>query len=76
MVDDSKTKSLPRNVTLFTIVFGVASAGIVSPFYEEIFYYGFIYRWLRNRVSMRCARVKISSLIFTLAHFPTINNTE
>lgn len=35
-------------------------------------YCGFIYRWLRTRVSMRWAIV-ISSLIFTLAHFPTMN---
>lgn len=71
-VDNSKTESLQQNVTLFTMIIGIASAGIVSPFYEEIFYRGFIYRWLRTRVSMRWAIV-ISSLIFTLAHFPTMN---
>ncbi len=71
-VDNSKTESLKQNVTLFTIIIGVVSAGIVSPFYEEIFYRGFIYRWLRTRISMRGAIV-ISALIFTLAHFPTMN---
>ncbi|MDO7905888.1 type II CAAX endopeptidase family protein [Paenibacillus sp. JX-17] len=71
-VDNSKTESLKQNVTLFTIAIGVVSAGIVSPFYEEIFYRGFIYRWLRVRVSTGLAIV-ISSLIFTLAHFPTTN---
>ncbi|KAA1189402.1 CPBP family intramembrane glutamic endopeptidase [Paenibacillus sp. B2(2019)] len=71
-VDNSKTESLKQNVTLFTIIIGIVSAGIVSPFYEEIFYRGFIYRWLRARVSMRWAIV-ISSLIFTFAHFPTMN---
>ncbi len=71
-VDNSKTESLKQNVTLFTIIIGIVSAGIVSPFYEEIFYRGFIYRWLRARVSMSWAIV-ISSLIFTLAHFPTMN---
>lgn len=71
-VDNSKTESLQQNVTLFTVIIGIASAGIVSPIYEEIFYRGFIYRWLRTRISMRWA-VVISSIIFTLAHFPTLN---
>ncbi|KKO53164.1 CPBP family intramembrane glutamic endopeptidase [Paenibacillus sp. DMB20] len=71
-VDNSKTESLQQNVTLFTVLIGIVSAGIVSPFYEEIFYRGFIYRWLRTRVGMRWAIV-ISSLIFSAAHFPTLN---
>lgn len=71
-VDNSKTESLKQSVTLFTIIIGIVSAGIVSPIYEEIFYRGFIYRWLRTRVSMSWAIV-ISSLIFTIAHFPTMN---
>lgn len=71
-VDNSKTESLQQNVTLFTIVIGIVSAGFVSPLYEEIFYRGFIYRWLRTRIRMKWAIV-ISALIFTLAHFPTIN---
>lgn len=71
-VDNSKTESLKQHVTLFTILIGIVSAGIVSPVYEEIFYRGFIYRWLRTRVSMRWAIVS-SSLIFTFAHFPTMN---
>ncbi|WP_369802655.1 lysostaphin resistance A-like protein [Psychrobacillus sp. OK032] len=48
------------------------SAGVVSPVYEEIFYRGFIYRWLRVRLGMNWGIV-ISSLIFTIAYFPTIN---
>lgn len=71
-VDNSKTESLKQNVTLFTIIIGIVSAGIVSPIYEEIFYRGFIYRWLRTRIPMKWAIV-ISALIFTLAHFPTMN---
>lgn len=71
-VDNSKTESLKQSVTIFTILIGVVSAGIVSPVYEEIFYRGFIYRWLRTRVSMSWAIV-ISSLIFTAAHYPTMN---
>ncbi len=71
-VENSKTESLQQNVTLFTLIIGIVSAGFISPVYEEIFYRGFIYRWLRNRVGMRWA-ILGSSLIFTLAHFPTIN---
>ncbi|WP_339273952.1 type II CAAX endopeptidase family protein [Paenibacillus sp. FSL W8-0426] len=71
-MDNSKTESLKQHVTICTMIIGIVSAGIVSPYYEEIFYRGFIYRWLRTRVSMRWAIV-ISSLIFTFAHFPTMN---
>lgn len=71
-VDNSKTESLQQNINLFTILIGIISAGVVSPVYEEIFYRGFIYRWLRVRLGMNWGIV-ISSLIFTIAHFPTLN---
>ncbi|OPA75136.1 CAAX protease family protein [Paenibacillus selenitireducens] len=71
-VDNSKTESLKQHVTLFTVLIGIVSAGIISPFYEEIFYRGFIYRWFRTRMGMGWAIV-MSSLIFTAAHFPTMN---
>ena len=51
-VDNSKTESLQQNINLFTILIGIISAGVVSPVYEEIFYRGFIYRWLRVRLGM------------------------
>ncbi|WP_289355499.1 type II CAAX endopeptidase family protein [Paenibacillus sp. S-12] len=71
-VENSKTESLKQNVTLFTLFLGIVSAGIISPVYEEIFYRGFIYRWLRTRVGMGGA-ILISALIFTAAHYPTTN---
>ena len=71
-VDNSKTESLQQNINLFTILIGIISAGVVSPVYEEIFYRGFIYRWLRVRLGMNWGIV-ISSLIFMIAHFPTLN---
>ena len=71
-VDNSKTESLQQNINLFTILIGIISAGVVSPVYEEIFYRGFIYRWLRVRLGMNWGIV-ISSLLFTIAHFPTLN---
>ena len=71
-VDNSKTESLQQNINLFTILIGIISAGVVSPVYEEIFYRGFIYRWLRVRLGINWGIV-ISSLLFTIAHFPTLN---
>lgn len=71
-VENSKTESLQQHVSLFTIAIAIAAAGIVSPFYEEIFYRGFIYQWLRARTGTGRA-IMISSLIFTAAHFPTTN---
>lgn len=71
-VDNSKTESLRQNINMFTILLGIISAGVISPVYEEIFYRGFIYRWLRVRLGMNWGIV-ISSIIFTLAHFPTLN---
>ncbi|WP_415579348.1 lysostaphin resistance A-like protein [Filibacter tadaridae] len=70
--DNSKTESLQQNINLFTILIGIISAGVVSPVYEEIFYRGFIHRWLRVRLGMNWGIV-ISSLLFTIAHFPTLN---
>lgn len=71
-VDNSKTESLQQNINLLTILIGIISAGVISPVYEEIFYRGFIYRWLRVRLGMNWGIV-ISSFIFMLAHIPTFN---
>lgn len=71
-VENTKTESIQQNVNMLTVIIAIVSAGIISPIYEEIFYRGFIYRFLRNRVGMNWAII-VSSLIFTLAHFPTTN---
>lgn len=71
-VDNHKTASLMENMSFFTIVIAFISAAIISPIYEEIFYRGFIYRWLRTRLGVTEA-VVLSSLIFTAAHIPTFN---
>lgn len=71
-VENSKTESLQQNINLLTVLIGIISAGVISPIYEEIFYRGFIYRWLRVRLGMNWG-ILISSLIFTVAHFPTVN---
>lgn len=71
-VDNSKTAALKEQVNLLTLTIGIVSAGIISPIYEEIFYRGFIYRWLRTRTGA-CWSILISSTIFTAAHYPTVN---
>lgn len=71
-VDNSKTEALREQVNGLTVFIGILSAGIISPVYEEIFYRGFIYRWLRTRTGKGIALL-VSSLIFTAAHYPTLN---
>lgn len=71
-VDNNKTEALRQQVNALTLAIGILSAGIISPVYEEIFYRGFLYRWLRTRTKTGWALI-ISSLIFTAAHFPTLN---
>ncbi|MFC7679258.1 CPBP family intramembrane glutamic endopeptidase [Paenibacillus sp. GCM10028914] len=70
--ENSKTEAMQQHVTFVTVLIAFVSAAIISPLYEEIFYRGFIYRWLRTRLSMRWAII-LSSLIFTIVHIPTYN---
>lgn len=71
-LDNSKTEALREQVNGLTLLIGILSAGVVSPVYEEIFYRGFIYRWLRTRAGIGLSII-VSALIFTLAHYPTVN---
>ncbi|AWE07122.1 CPBP family intramembrane metalloprotease [Lysinibacillus sp. 2017] len=70
--ENSKTESLQRNVSFFTVFIAFVSAAIISPIYEEIFYRGFLYRWLRTRMGLIGA-ILLSSMIFTIVHIPTYN---
>ena len=70
--ENSKTDALQKNVTTLTILIAFVSAAVISPIYEEIFYCGFLYRWLRTRLGMSWALI-LSSLIFTIVHLPTYN---
>ncbi|WP_240463677.1 CPBP family intramembrane glutamic endopeptidase [Paenibacillus apiarius] len=70
--ENSKTESIQSQISLFTVLIAVVSAGIVSPVYEEIFYRGFLYRWLRTRCGRGWASF-LSSAIFMAAHIPTYN---
>ncbi|MGG1629521.1 CPBP family intramembrane glutamic endopeptidase [Rossellomorea sp. NRS-1567] len=70
--ENSKTKAMQQNATFFTILIAFISAAIISPVYEEIFYRGFLYRWLRTRIGLTGALL-LSSLIFTIIHIPTYN---
>ena len=71
-IDNSKTDAFQQDVTTFTFLITFISAAIISPIYEEIFYRGFIYRWLRTRVGLIGA-ILLSSIIFMAIHIPTYN---
>ncbi|AKR12642.1 MULTISPECIES: CPBP family intramembrane glutamic endopeptidase [Bacillus cereus group] len=70
--ENSKTEAIQQSVNFFTVLIAFVSAAIISPIYEEIFYRGFLYRWLRTRFGMIGA-ILLSSLIFTIVHIPTYN---
>lgn len=70
--ENSKTESLQQNLSFLPIFIAFVSAAIISPLYEEIFYRGFIYRWLRTRIRFKGA-IFISSAIFSIVHIPTYN---
>ncbi|MGD6875063.1 CPBP family intramembrane glutamic endopeptidase [Bacillus infantis] len=70
--ENSKTEAMQQNLTFFTVLIAFISAAVISPIYEEIFYRGFLYRWLRTRMGLTGALL-LSSLIFTIIHIPTYN---
>ncbi|MCR8844236.1 CPBP family intramembrane metalloprotease [Paenibacillus sp. SC116] len=70
--DNSKTEAMQQNVTVFAVSISFISAAIISPIYEEIFYRGFLYRWLRTRLGVG-GGIFLSSSIFTIIHIPTYN---
>ncbi|UAL49450.1 CPBP family intramembrane metalloprotease [Sutcliffiella horikoshii] len=71
-VDNSKTESLKLQVTWFTFTIAFLSAAVISPIYEEIFYRGFLYKWIRGKWGVGAGLI-VSSLIFTIVHIPTYN---
>ncbi|BAC15273.1 hypothetical conserved protein [Oceanobacillus iheyensis HTE831] len=71
--DNSKTDSLQTRLTTMNIVIAFVSAAIISPIYEEIFYRGFLYRWIRTKYGL-LAGMLMSSFIFMLVHIPTFNS--
>ncbi|ETT86459.1 type II CAAX endopeptidase family protein [Viridibacillus sp. FSL R5-0477] len=70
--ENSKTEAIQQNVTFVTVLIAFISAAVISPIYEEIFYRGFLYRWLRTRIGFIGA-ILLSSTIFTIVHIPTYN---
>ncbi|KHF39241.1 CPBP family intramembrane glutamic endopeptidase [Halalkalibacter okhensis] len=71
--ENSKTDSLTTRLTALNIIIAFVSAAIISPIYEEIFYRGFLYRWIRSKYGL-IAGLLISSLIFMIVHIPTYNS--
>ncbi|MGX1194560.1 CPBP family intramembrane glutamic endopeptidase [Metabacillus sp. SLBN-84] len=70
--ENSKTDTLTGDIAPSAILLALVSAAVISPLYEEIFYRGFLYRWLRTRLGVG-AGILLSSLIFTAAHYPVTN---
>ncbi|MCF3944789.1 CPBP family intramembrane glutamic endopeptidase [Oceanobacillus alkalisoli] len=70
--ENEKTDAMQQNRSFFMLAIAFISAAIISPIYEEIFYRGFIYRWLRTRIGLVGA-ILLSSIIFTVVHIPTYN---
>ncbi len=70
--DNSKTDSLQSRMTLLNFLIAFVSAAIISPVYEEIFYRGFLYRFLRSKYGIPIGMLG-SSFIFMIVHIPTYN---
>jgi hypothetical protein len=69
---NSKTDSLTSRLTPVNMLIAFLSAAVVSPVYEEIFYRGFVYRWIRCKYGIYAGLIA-SALIFMFAHWPTYN---
>ncbi|MEK5056564.1 type II CAAX endopeptidase family protein [Niallia sp. FSL K6-0212] len=70
--ENNKTDSLQSRTTLLNFFIGFVSAAIISPVYEEIFYRGFLYRFIRSKYGILIGMLG-SSLIFMIVHIPTFN---
>ena len=71
-IDNSKTESVQNHLSPLTFLIAFVSACIISPVYEEIFYRGFLYRWLRSHYGLWVGMLG-SSFIFMVVHIPTYN---
>ncbi|MHA6260114.1 lysostaphin resistance A-like protein [Sporosarcina sp. CAU 1771] len=71
-VENSKTESVQNHLSPLTFIIAFASASIISPIYEEIFYRGFLYRWLRSHFGLLSGMLG-SSFVFMLVHIPNYN---
>lgn len=70
--ENNKTESLHSRMTPLNFLIGFVSAAIISPIYEEIFYRGFLYRFLRSKYGIPISMLA-SSFIFMIVHIPTYN---
>nr|MDH3162472.1 type II CAAX endopeptidase family protein [Bacillus licheniformis] len=70
--ENTKTKTITADPSWLSIAMSFASACIVSPIYEELFYRGFLYRWFRAEFGVVWALVA-SGALFMIAHIPTYN---
>lgn len=70
--ENSKTEAIQQNISFLTVFIAFISAAVISPIYEEIFFRGFLYRWVRTRIGLM-GGLLVSSSIFTIIHIPTYN---
>lgn len=70
--ENDKTDALQTNMNVWGIIIAFISAAIISPIYEEIFYRGFLYKWIRMKSNVTISLL-VSSTIFTIVHIPTYN---
>jgi uncharacterized protein len=70
--ENNKLESLQSRITPINFLIAFVSAAIISPIYEEIFYRGFLYRFLRGKFGIAIS-LFISSFIFMIVHIPTFN---
>ncbi|MBE7680121.1 CPBP family intramembrane glutamic endopeptidase [Paenibacillus sp. P13VS] len=70
--NNSKTESLQTRLTTINFIIAFFSAAIISPIYEEIFYRGFLYRWIRSKYGL-ITGMFVTSFIFMIVHIPTFH---
>jgi membrane protease YdiL (CAAX protease family) len=69
---NTKTPILQEVDTWYSYFVVFIMAVIVSPLYEEIFYRGMIYGFLRKRIN-RTISLSINAVLFSIAHWPNWN---
>ncbi len=62
---------LPPDLSWTGIIFMVLLVGVIAPFAEELFFRGFLYTFLRERLGIWVGAA-ISALIFALFHFEPV----
>ena len=65
--DTLQQSLVTNNATLSSQIIVIVLGALVIPVGEELFFRGFLFRWMRNRLSFRTA-VLMSALVFSVFH--------